>query len=43
MKEMGRKRGFILSKNEEEEIKIPEGTISVIPAWKWMLNPEMII
>lgn len=42
MKELGRTNGIILSKNEEEEINVPEGLVRVIPTWKWMLYPEIL-
>lgn len=42
MKELGRTSGLILSKNEEDEINAGEGRIKVIPAWKWMLFPEIL-
>jgi hypothetical protein len=42
MKELGRTNGIILSKNDEEEINVPEGLVRVIPTWKWMLHPEIL-
>ena len=41
MKELGRNHGIILSKNEEGEIQASEGLIKIIPAWKWMLYPDL--
>jgi len=35
MKELNRNEGLILTKNEEEEIKTPEGMIIMMPVWKW--------
>ena len=32
------KEGFVISRNEEKEQKINNKNISVIPAWKWLLN-----
>lgn len=38
MKELGLKSGIIVTLEEEEEILVPEGTISVIPVWKFLLR-----
>jgi predicted AAA+ superfamily ATPase len=38
MKELGRKEGWVLTMNEEEEINVAEGKIHVIPTWKWMIE-----
>ncbi len=38
MKKFNKKEGIIITKNEEKNIKFKEGVISLIPAWKFMLN-----
>ncbi len=38
MKKFNVKKGMIITKNEEREIEVEEGAITLIPAWKWMLN-----
>lgn len=38
MKKFKEKEGLILTKNEEKEIKFEEGTIKLIPVWKWLLQ-----
>ncbi|MDP1695127.1 MAG: ATP-binding protein [Candidatus Woesearchaeota archaeon] len=38
MRKFKKKEGIIISKHEEGEIKFAEGTITLIPAWKWMLR-----
>jgi hypothetical protein len=35
---LGRKQGFLLTDNEEDELSIDGITISVLPAWKWILH-----
>ena len=37
MKKFNKKEGLMLTKNEEKEIKFEEGTIKLIPVWKWLL------
>ncbi len=32
--------GIILTKNEEKELRTEEGTIKVIPVWKWLLEED---
>lgn len=39
MKALGSKAGLLLSMNEEGELNEKEGTIRIIPVWKWMLQP----
>ncbi|MEK6893716.1 MAG: ATP-binding protein [Nanoarchaeota archaeon] len=39
MKKFDRKKGVIITKHEERKIKFEEGTIVLIPAWKWLLEP----
>jgi uncharacterized protein len=38
MKECGLKRASIITLDEQESIKIKEGIIEVIPAWKWAIS-----
>jgi len=38
MKELNRNEGLILTKNEEEEVKTPNGMITIMPVWKWALH-----
>ena len=38
MNEFKINEGYIITFNEEGEIKTDEGTIFVIPAWKWLLT-----
>ncbi len=38
MKKFHVKRGMIITKNEEKEIKAEEGIITLIPVWKWLLE-----
>ena len=41
MAELGLKTGTIVTRNEEEEIKVDAGKISVVPAWRFLLSlPE---
>ena len=37
MKKFKKKNGIMITKNEEKEVKIEEGTINLIPVWKWLL------
>jgi len=37
MKKFNKKESLMLTKNEEKEIKFEEGTIRLIPFWKWLL------
>ena len=37
MRKFNKKRGLIISKNEEGEKKFEEGKIKLVPAWKWLL------
>ena len=38
MEELGLSSGIIVTRNEEEEIKVPSGTISIVPAWRFLLT-----
>ena len=38
MRELHVAKGVVLTKNEEETISVAEGTIEVIPSWKWMIG-----
>jgi predicted AAA+ superfamily ATPase len=41
MAELGAKTGIIVTRNEEEQIDAEDGTIKVVPAWRFLLNmPE---
>src|SRR3989338_9533694 len=37
MKKFKVKKGILITKNEEKEIKVEEGTVKFIPLWKWLL------
>ncbi len=36
------RKGFVITKNREETIQVEHGSIVLIPAWKLLLDPEMI-
>ncbi len=38
MRKFNKKEGLMLTKKEEKEIKFEEGTIKLIPFWKWLLE-----
>ncbi len=38
MKKFRKKEGVIITKNQEKEVKFEEGTIKLIPMWKWLLE-----
>src|SRR3989338_8008963 len=38
MKKFNKKEGLMLTKKEEKEVKFEEGTIKLIPFWKWLLG-----
>ena len=38
MKKFNKKESLMLTKNQEKEIKLKEGTIKLIPVWKWLLK-----
>jgi len=38
MAEQGLELGTIITRNEEEGIDVENGTIDVIPAWRFLLN-----
>ena len=38
MKKFNKKEGLMVTMNEEREIKLEEGTIKLIPVWKWLLS-----
>ena len=38
MKKFDKKEGILITKKDEREVKIEEGTIRLIPAWKWLLD-----
>ena len=41
MAELGQETGTIVTRNEQEEIKVDRGKIDVVPAWRFLLNlPE---
>jgi hypothetical protein len=41
MTELGMKTGTIVTRNEDEQIKVGGGTIGVVPAWRFLLDlPE---
>jgi len=38
MNELGLKESWIITNDEENEIKIGDKKITILPAWKWVLN-----
>ena len=40
MKKFHIKKGMVVTKNDEKEVKTEEGIIKLIPAWKWFLEKE---
>ncbi len=40
MKKFSKKQGIIITKSEEKSVKLQEGTIKLIPAWKWLLSKD---
>ncbi len=38
MSELRQKTGIIVTRNEEEEIKVDSGKINVVPIWRFLLN-----
>ncbi len=38
MAEYGLKSGTVVTRNEEDEIKVDAGKIEVVPAWRFLLN-----
>ncbi|MCH9277002.1 ATP-binding protein [Bifidobacterium amazonense] len=38
MRRFSLKTGTVVTLDREETITVPEGTIGVVPAWKWLLN-----
>ena len=40
MKKFNKKEGMMLTKKEEKEIKFEEGTIKLVPVWKWILKKD---
>ena len=38
MSELRQKTGTIVTRNEEEEIKVDSGKINVVPIWRFLLN-----
>ena len=38
MSELKLKEGYIVTRNEDEQIKADEGLIHVIPVWRFLLN-----
>lgn len=39
MKKFKARKGILVTKNEEKTKKVKEGTITFVPAWKFVLNP----
>ncbi len=37
MRKFGRKEGILITKNEDKKVRVEEGTIRLIPAWKWLM------
>ncbi|UCF08067.1 MAG: ATP-binding protein [Thermoplasmata archaeon] len=42
MRKFNVKKGFIITKDSEEMLEVEHGKIFLIPAWKLLLNPEVI-
>ncbi len=42
MKKFNKKKGLMLTKNKEKEIKFEEGIIKLIPVWKWLLENKKL-
>jgi predicted AAA+ superfamily ATPase len=40
MNEFKLKEGLILTYEQEDEIKVENKTIKIIPVWKWLLDKE---
>lgn len=40
MARMGVREGTVVTERDEREIELPEGTVRVVPAWKWLLGRE---
>lgn len=38
MRRLGADEGWIVTMDEEDEIRVPEGTVRVVPAWRWLLG-----
>jgi len=38
MRKFHTKKAFLITKKEEKEIRFEEGTIQMVPAWKWLLE-----
>lgn len=38
MRKFSQKKGIVVTKHEEREVKVEEGVIWLIPAWKWFLQ-----
>lgn len=39
MKKFKKRKGILITKDEEKKIRLKEGTINCIPAWQFLLNP----
>ncbi len=38
MRALGEREGWIVTLDEQEEIAVPEGSVHVVPAWRWLLG-----
>lgn len=38
MAEFGVDEGWVVTLDESEEVDVPEGTVHVVPAWRWLLD-----
>lgn len=38
MRHLGLDEGWIVTTNEEDELKLEGGVIHIVPAWKWLLD-----
>ena len=39
MAELKLETGYIVTRNEEEQIEIESGTVILLPVWQFLLNP----
>src|SRR3989338_1174978 len=42
MRKFGRKEAYLITKKDEGKLKVDEGIIKMIPAWKWLLKQKSL-
>lgn len=42
MRKFSSKKGIVVTKDEEKEVRLPEGRITLIPAWKFLLRQSLL-